>query len=100
MLTGIVVSTPFVIYFWQPLDVRGWTLMLGVGGTFGVAQLMMIRGFAHAPAALLAPLSYVQIVSATIFGVIVFRDVPDAWTLLGIVMIIGSGIYIVRRRTD
>jgi drug/metabolite transporter (DMT)-like permease len=100
LLTGIVVSTPFVIYFWQPLDIRGWTLMLGIGGTFGIAQLMMIRGFAHAPAALLTPLSYVQIVSATIFGVAVFHDVPDAWTLLGIVMIIGSGIYIVRRRTD
>ena len=100
LLTGIVVSTPFVIYFWQPLDIRGWTLMLGIGGTFGIAQLMMIRGFAHAPAALLTPLSYVQIVSATIFGVAVFGDVPDAWTLLGIVMIIGSGIYIVRRRTD
>ena len=69
LLTGIVVSTPFLIYFWQPLDARGWALMLSVGGTFGVAQLMMIRGFAHAPAALLAPLSYVQIVSATIFGV-------------------------------
>ena len=100
LLTGIVVSSPFAIYFWQPLDVRGWALMFGVGSTFGFAQLMMIRGFAHAPAALLAPLSYVQIVSATIFSVAVFHDVPDAWTLLGIVMIIGSGIYVVRRRAE
>ena len=100
LLTGIVVSSPFVVYFWQPLDVRGWALMFGVGISFGAAQLMMIRGFAHAPAALLAPLSYVQIVSATIFSVAVFHDVPDVWTLLGIVMIIGSGIYVVRRRAD
>ena len=74
--------------------------MLALGTTFGIAQLMMIRGFAHAPAALLAPLSYVQIVSATIFSVAVFHEVPDAWTLLGIVMIIGSGIYVVRRRAE
>ena len=100
LLTGIVVSTPFALYFWQPLDVRGWALMFSLGGTFGLAQLMMIRGFAHAPAALLAPLSYVQIVSAAIFGVVVFHDVPDVWTLLGIVMIIISGVYVVRRRTD
>jgi drug/metabolite transporter (DMT)-like permease len=100
LLTGIVVSSPFVVYFWQPLDARGWALMFGVGISFGAAQLMMIRGFEHAPAALLAPLSYVQIVSATIFSVAVFHDVPDVWTLLGIVMIIASGIYVVRRRTD
>ena len=100
LLTGIVVSSPFVVYFWEPLDARGWALMFAVGISFGVAQLMMIRGFAHAPAALLAPLSYVQIVSATIFSVAVFGDVPDAWTLLGIVLIIASGIYVVRRRAE
>ena len=91
-------SSPFVVYFWQPLDARGWALMFAVGISFGAAQLMMIRGFAHAPAALLAPLSYVQIVSATIFSVAVFPDIPDVWTLLAIVMLIGSGIYVVRRR--
>lgn len=100
LLTGIVVSSPFAVYFWEPLDLRGWALMVAVGTTFCFAQLMMIRGFAHAPAALLAPLSYVQIVSATIFSVAVFHEVPDAWTLLGIVMIIGSGIYVVRRRAE
>jgi drug/metabolite transporter (DMT)-like permease len=100
LLTGIVVATPFALYFWQPLDIRGWALMFGLGGTFGLAQLMMIRGFAHAPAALLAPLSYAQIVAAAIFGVVVFHDVPDVWTLLGIVMIIISGVYVVRRRND
>ena len=100
LLTGIVVATPFALYFWQPLDIRGWALMFGLGGTFGLAQLMMIRDFAHAPAALLAPLSYAQIVAAAIFGVVVFHDVPDVWTLLGIVMIIISGVYVVRRRTE
>jgi S-adenosylmethionine uptake transporter len=74
--------------------------MGAVGTTFCLAQLMMIRGFGLAPAALLAPLSYVQIVSATIFSVAIFEEVPDAWTLLGIVMIIGAGIYVVRRRAE
>jgi len=40
----------------------------------------------------------VQVVAAVIFGVAVFGDVPDRWTLLGIAMIIGAGIYVVRRR--
>jgi drug/metabolite transporter (DMT)-like permease len=98
LLTGMAVSTPAAIRFWQPLDLEGWTLMLAVGTVFGFSQLMMIRGFAHAPAAMLTPLSYVQIISAVIFGVVVFGESPDLCTVLGIVMIVGSGIYVVRRR--
>jgi drug/metabolite transporter (DMT)-like permease len=100
LLTGIVMVSPFAYLFWQPLDGRGWALMIGLGTIFGIAQLAMIRGFAHAPAALLAPLSYVQIASAVLFSMIVFHETPDAWTLAGIAMIAGSGIYVVRQRTD
>jgi len=100
LLTGIVVVSPFAFFFWEPLDGRGWALMLGLGSIFGVAQLTMIRGFAHAPAALLAPLAYVQIASAVLFSMVVFHETPDAWTLVGIAMIAGSGIYVVRQRTD
>lgn len=97
LLTGVVVATPFVFFAWEPLDLRGWMLMIATGLTFGIAQLMMIRGYAHAPASLLAPLSYAQIVSATIFSVVVFQATPDAWTLLGIVLIVCAGIYVVRQ---
>lgn len=98
LLTGIVLSTPVVIALWQPLDSRGWLLMLALGTVFGIAQLLMIRGFAHAPAGLLAPLSYAQVVSAAIISVIVFDEALDIWTLIGIVLIIGSGLYVVRQR--
>lgn len=98
LLTGTVTCSLPLAFSWEPLDLEGWLLMLALGTVFGIAQLMMIRGFAHAPAALLAPLSYVQIISATVFGILVFGDVPDVWTLVGIVMIAGSGIYVVRHR--
>lgn len=99
LVTGMAISTPVVIALWQPLDAYAWFLMLSLGSLFGVAQLLMIRGFARAPAGLLAPLSYAQVVSATIVSIIVFHDKPDAWTLIGIVMIIGSGLYVIRQRS-
>jgi drug/metabolite transporter (DMT)-like permease len=34
-----------------------------------------------------------------LIGLVVFGDVPDRWTLVGIAMIIAAGVYIVRRRT-
>ena len=96
LLTGIVVSSPVAAWFWAPLDAEDWALMMGLGTTFGIAQLMMIRGLVLASASLLAPLAYVQIVSAVVVSIALFGEMPDGWTLLGIVMIIGSGVYVAR----
>ena len=52
----------------------------------------MIEAFALAPAGVLAPFSYVQIVAATIVGILFFDAVPDGWTLLGVAMIVGAGV--------
>src|SRR5690606_15861367 len=80
LITGMAVSTPLAIALWEPLDTRGWTLMLSLGSVFGVAQLLMIRGFALAPAGLLAPLSYVQVMSAAALSVTIFGEALDVWT--------------------
>jgi drug/metabolite transporter (DMT)-like permease len=98
LTTGTIASTPFVFLFWEPLDLGGWALMLGLGAAFGISQLTMIAGLARAPVSLVAPLTYVQIISAVIFGLIVFGEMPDGWTLLGIAMIVGSGLYVIRTR--
>jgi len=98
LLVGCIASTPFAIVTWTPVIATDWLLMLGLGIVFGFAQLSMARAFTHAPAAVLTPFSYVQIVSAVMFGAFVFGDVPDAWTFLGIAMIVGAGIYVVRNR--
>jgi drug/metabolite transporter (DMT)-like permease len=98
LVTGTIASTPFVILFWQPLDLTGWILMLALGGVFALSQFTMIAGLARASASVAAPLTYVQIISAVVFGLLVFGEVPDGWTLLGIVMIVGAGYYIVQNR--
>jgi drug/metabolite transporter (DMT)-like permease len=56
----------------------------------------MVRAYTPAPANTLAPFSYVQIIAATIFGLIAFGDIPDLWTLTGIGLIIAAGIYVMR----
>lgn len=99
LLVGCLASTPFAAASWAPLTPGDWLLMIGLGLVFGVSQLLMIRALALAPAGVLAPFNYVQVISAAIFGIIVFGDVPGAWTLIGIAMIVGAGIYVARRPT-
>jgi drug/metabolite transporter (DMT)-like permease len=98
LVTGSIATTPFVFFFWQPLDLSGWLLMLALGAAFALSQLTIIAGLARAPVALAAPLNYVQIVSAVSFGLIVFHEVPDGWTLTGIALIVGAGLYVVTKR--
>ncbi len=98
LVAGCVASTPVAIANWAPLSATAWLYMIGLGTVFGLAQIFMIRAFTYAPASTLAPFNYFQIVSATVFGLTAFGDVPDVWTLTGIVLIIGAGVYVAKSR--
>jgi S-adenosylmethionine uptake transporter len=76
---------------------RTWFYLLGVGVTATISGVLGVYAYRAAPASVLAPLQYLEIVSATIFGWLVFGDLPDALKWLGIAIIIGSGLYIIWR---
>ncbi|WP_163848683.1 DMT family transporter [Pseudooceanicola aestuarii] len=61
------------------------------------AMLCLIEGFKRAEAGLVAPMQYSQLLWGVLFGFLFFREVPEGSTLLGAVLIVGSGIYIVLR---
>jgi drug/metabolite transporter (DMT)-like permease len=98
LATGAVVATPVALATWEPVSFDAWLLMIGLGIVFGLAQAFMVRAYVHAPAAVLAPFGYAQIIAAIIFGVVVLDAVPDGWTFLGVAMIIGAGVYVARSR--
>ena len=70
-------------------------LVLGVLASTG--QWMVVLAHRHAPASLLAPFSYTQLLWATFYGWLVFRALPDRWTLVGAAVIVGSGLYTAHR---
>jgi drug/metabolite transporter (DMT)-like permease len=96
---GAVLATPAAALAWEPLSASAWLLMLTLGVVFGLSQALMIRAFLYAPAGLLTPFSYAQVVAAAIMGMAAFGDVPDGWTWLGMAMIIAAGAYVMRRDT-
>lgn len=71
-----------------------WPLLAGVGilGTLG--HLLMTWALRFAPAATLAPIQYVEIPLATVVGWLVFRDLPNGLSALGIAIIMCAGLYI------
>jgi drug/metabolite transporter (DMT)-like permease len=98
VLLGAVGLAPFALWSWVwPATAAQWLLLGGLGVLGGTGHYFFIHAYRLAPASSVAPFLYLQLVSMVGFGYAVFADVPDVWTLLGSIVIIGSGIYLIHR---
>ena len=95
-LTGTVVMSLALPWFWDgPLPGLADALLFVALGIFGgMGQYLMTRAFRHAPASTLSPFMYGQIIWATLLGWQVFGQVPDGLSVLGMAIIVGSGLAI------
>jgi drug/metabolite transporter (DMT)-like permease len=76
----------------------GDLLQLFVAAMFvSMAIYLLALGFRDADLSVVAPFRYTYLLTSTIGGYLVFREVPDAWTVVGAVLIVGSGIYTLHR---
>jgi len=73
----------------------GLGVWLGIAASTG--QYLMILAYRRAAASLLAPFTYIQLLSSAALGYLVFGSVPDATAFLGAAIIIASGLYTVHR---
>ncbi|MBO9357139.1 EamA family transporter [Bordetella petrii] len=76
------------------LSPGNWMLLISTGVSGALGHLLQIGAYRNAAASTLAPFVYLQIVSATAVGWLVWGHFPDALTWLGIAIICGSGIVI------
>ena len=95
---GLVATSAMLPFSWHGVSGGDWALLILSGLLFGAGQFFLIRAFAMAPGVVLAPFTYVQIVAAMVFGMLVFGEVPDSWTFLGMTLIALAGIYVLRRQ--
>lgn len=95
-LTGTVSMTIGLPWFWSgPLpDFEQALLIASLGIYGGTGHFLLIRAFRLAPASLLSPFLYVQLIWATALGWLVFGHLPDALALAGMAIIAASGLAI------
>ena len=79
----------------QGLDV--WLLLIGAGVIGTIGHLMFLEAYRLAPAAVLAPFGYMEIVTAVFLGFVLFGDFPDGPKWIGIAIIVASGVFIYLR---
>ncbi len=96
-LGGLAILSTLVPFDWRmPASSQvGLALLMATAST--AAQFLVVLAYRYASASLLAPISYSQLVWSGLLGLAVFGNVPDAWTLVGAAVIIGSGVYTAHR---
>jgi drug/metabolite transporter (DMT)-like permease len=72
-------------------------MVFGLGVFATVGHIFLVSAVRYADTSLLAPFQYLEIISATILGYLIFSDLPDRQTLIGVTIIIGSGVYLMHR---
>lgn len=97
-LLGAVVMLPIVPFVWTtPEDWFIAALMVATGILGSVGHFMLIAGHRLAPASLLSPFIYTQLIWVITLGYLVFGQTPTGWTLAGAGVVIASGLYVLYR---
>lgn len=96
---GALVAGLLAWHSWIPPTPVHWGLFAAFGTCNTLATLLYILGLRHIDAILAATLDYVTLFWVTIYGVVIWHEIPDSITGLGILFIVAGGVYIVRHST-
>jgi len=92
---GTSVILPFI--FVMPKSLLDLAMFLSLGCLGGLGHFLVIKAFQAAPASVIAPLGYVELIGTATLGYFIFSNFPDSLTWVGALIIIGSGLYIAMR---
>ena len=87
---------PFLIGDWAVLDLSGWLTMSVLAVVVILGSLFAAIAYQNAPSSVVATFDYSYLAFAALWGLLVFSEVPDALTILGMVMIVGAGMIAIR----
>ena len=86
-------------WYWQSPAGWQWAALVVIALLSSSSNGLVIRAYTLAPASLLAPFIYTEIVGATFYGWVFWREFPDAWTWAGAIIIVIAGLYVARRES-
>lgn len=97
MLTGAVIATCLLPWIWVTPPPQALIYYLGAGIVGGLGQIFMTFALKLAPASVVSPFEYTQIVWAVLFDLAIWGASPATTTLLGAGVVTLTGLYIFRR---
>ena len=96
-LVAIVLSLPLALWVWRWPTGYEWLLLTLVGLIGALSQYLWILAFRAGEASAVAPFDYLRLLFAGLIGLVLFQEMPDAWTIGGAAVIVASTVYIAQR---
>jgi drug/metabolite transporter (DMT)-like permease len=93
-LITTLASIPFIAGKFVMPTTFEWLLLAGIGTAVTVGQLLMAKAYSYAHAATVSPFAYISVLGAYIFGIIIWKEVPDILSIIGCVLIVIAGVAI------
>lgn len=94
---GLLLVAPAMPFVWQTPHWEDAPFIIGLGISGVTFQITLTIAFKYAPAAVVAPLNYTQIIWATLFGWLIFSEVPTLNIIIGAAIIISSSLIVIMR---
>ena len=93
-LCGATFYSIYIAFHWTPMSANAiiLTIIIGLIGTGG--HLLLIKALTLGEASLIAPFGYTSLLFSTMWGMILFNNFPDFWTIYGAILIVGAGVYV------
>jgi len=89
-----IASIPMAIATYIPPTPLEWALLVFVGFMISLAQIFLTKAYKLGHAATIAPFNYTFVIGSYITGLLIFSEIPDAISIVGACVIVGSGIAI------
>ncbi len=99
MLSVTLVALATAPFGWRMPTIEDVALLALAGVLHGSAHFLMIEAFRLAEATVASPFVYTAMIWAVILDLIIWFVLPDPWVIGGVVVVISSGLYILRRET-
>lgn len=96
-VTATVLSLFTIPFGWAPLSWTQALALIGAGICGGTAQILMTQCYRHAELSTIAPFEYTSMILAIVVGYYAFGDVPTIYTLVGGIIVVAAGLFIIWR---
>ncbi len=97
VLTAMLFSAPFG---WKSVAIADAGLLILGGALNTLAHFLTITALRHGDAALVTPFRYTALLWAALLGFLIWSNVPDFWTIVGALIIVAAGVYLVLREAQ
>ena len=92
-IVGCIAMTAIGLNFWDPVSQGDWSIMLILSASGMLGHFLLIKCYEVAEASAVQPFAYLQLIWASLIGIIIFGEQITTNVLIGACIIVGAGLF-------